>query len=310
MKAVTYNIRYGLGLDNRYDLERIANAVRDADIISLQEVERFWRRSGMTDQPERLGELLPDYYRVYCPSLDVDASTRDANGGIINRRRQFGLMLLSKRPVISARMIALPQLETVDFFSRVNLSISGAIEVVTATPAGVLRVYSLHLSSVSSRERLLQIDTLLNMFAYSKRNRATVSRNDMPTDPIEAKNFVRMNWSNDEATPPAPEHTLFMGDFNSLEESPEYIRFAGEIDPVYGRGMHSDDLIDSWSVAKETIGHPTSWWPDPPDRAPGKALRLDYCFVSMGLASKVSRAWVDVDADGSDHKPYWVEFNV
>ena len=306
MNAVTYNIRYGMGLDNRYDLERIANAVRGADVIGLQEVERFWRRSGMTDQPKQLGESLHDYYWVYCPSFDVDASTLDANGGIINRRRQFGTMLLSKQPILSARMIVLPQLETVDLFSLVG----GAIEVVTSTPAGVLRVYSIHLSSISSRERLLQIDTLFNAFAYSNRNRGATVRSDIPTDPIEAENFVRMNWSNGEPNPPAPEHTLFMGDFNSLEESPEYIRFAGEIDPVYGRGMHSDDLVDSWSVAKETIGQPTSWWPDPPDRAPGKALRLDYCFVSTGLASKVSRAWVDVDADGSDHKPYWVEFDV
>ena len=46
-----------------------------------------------------------------------------------------------------------------------------------------------------------------------------------------------------------------------------------------------------------------------PDRAPGHALRLDYCFASSGLASSVSRAWVDVDADGSDHKPCWVEID-
>ncbi len=38
MKIVTYNIRYGLGLDNQYDLERIADSVRGADIIGLQEV--------------------------------------------------------------------------------------------------------------------------------------------------------------------------------------------------------------------------------------------------------------------------------
>jgi len=49
IKIITYNIRYGLGLDQRYDLDRIADTVRDADIIGLQEVERFWRRSGMID---------------------------------------------------------------------------------------------------------------------------------------------------------------------------------------------------------------------------------------------------------------------
>jgi len=37
MKIVSYNIRFGLGLDQRYDLGRIADTVRDADIIGLQE---------------------------------------------------------------------------------------------------------------------------------------------------------------------------------------------------------------------------------------------------------------------------------
>jgi endonuclease/exonuclease/phosphatase family metal-dependent hydrolase len=52
MKLVTYNIRFGLGLDQQIDLGGIAGAVQDAGIIALQEVERFWKRSGMVDQPE------------------------------------------------------------------------------------------------------------------------------------------------------------------------------------------------------------------------------------------------------------------
>lgn len=44
MKLATYNIHYGLGKDERYDLARIAKDVAGADIIALQEVERFWPR--------------------------------------------------------------------------------------------------------------------------------------------------------------------------------------------------------------------------------------------------------------------------
>ncbi|TIX17052.1 MAG: EEP domain-containing protein, partial [Mesorhizobium sp.] len=40
MKLVTYNIQYGIGLDDRYDVSRIADAVRGADVIALQEVTR------------------------------------------------------------------------------------------------------------------------------------------------------------------------------------------------------------------------------------------------------------------------------
>jgi len=102
MKLVTYNIRYGLGLDQCYNLERIAETVHGADIIALQEVERFWERSGMTDQPEVLGQLLKGYFWVYCLAFDMDASEIQENGHILNRWRQFGTMLLSRWPIISS----------------------------------------------------------------------------------------------------------------------------------------------------------------------------------------------------------------
>ncbi len=61
MKIVTYNIQFGLGKDGRFDLERIAGEVDGADIIALQEVERYWQRSGNVDQPARLGQILDRY---------------------------------------------------------------------------------------------------------------------------------------------------------------------------------------------------------------------------------------------------------
>lgn len=305
MKVVTYNIRSGFGLDHRCDLERIVNAVRGADIIGFQEVERGWRRSAMVNQPERLGELLAHYHWVYGPSFDVDASTLLDDGRVRNRRRQFGPMLMSKWPILSTRRIVLPYLATVDHFNFA----AGAIEGVVAAPAGPLRVYSIHLSSISARERLLQIDTLLEDHDRACRAGTVWTGNPDPTGSSGAGDLAFLDWSNGEPAPPVPRHTLFMGDFNSVEESSEYVRIAGEHDPFYGRGMHCGDLVDTWAVAREKIGDPTSWWPDPPDRAPGYALRLDYCFVSTGLAARVSRAWVDVGASGSDHKPYWVEFD-
>lgn len=77
MKLVSYNIRFGLGLDQQIDLGRIADTVRDADIVCLQEVERFWKRSGGSDQPEILRGHLKEFYSVFCPAFDMDASERD-----------------------------------------------------------------------------------------------------------------------------------------------------------------------------------------------------------------------------------------
>ena len=58
MKLVSYNIQYGRGRDGVFDLPRIADAVAGADVIALQEVERYWQRSGMVDQAGELAGLL------------------------------------------------------------------------------------------------------------------------------------------------------------------------------------------------------------------------------------------------------------
>ena len=305
MKIVTYNVRFGLGVDQCYNLERIAAEIEGADIIGLQEVERFWRRSGMVDQPQVLGELLKEYYWAYCPSFDVDASTANEDGSILNRRRQFGPMLLSRWPIRSTRSLVLPQLPASELISMAT----GALECVIETPLGPLRIYSLHLSALTPHERLLQIDTLMENHKEIEHCGTVMMAAGNHNNPAEAQHIVDLDWNNGEPPLPTPVHTVFLGDFNSTEESSEYIRFVGEADPIFGRGVHSKSFVDSWSVARERTGSPESWWPDPPDRLPGHPLRLDYCFVSTALASKVNRCWVDTKAVGSDHRPYWVEFD-
>ncbi len=32
-------------------------------------------------------------------------------------------------------------------------------------------------------------------------------------------------------------------------------------------------------------------------------MHLDYCFLSAGLVSRLTDAWIDYDAKGSDHLP-------
>ena len=38
--------------------------------------------------------------------------------------------------------------------------------------------------------------------------------------------------------------------------------------------------------------------------------RIDYCFVSSEHASRIRRAWIDEDADRSDHQPIWTDIDV
>ena len=68
MKIVTCNIQYGRGRDGRFDLDRIADAVSGADVIALQEVERFWSRSGGVDQPRLIARRFPEHHPAGCRS--------------------------------------------------------------------------------------------------------------------------------------------------------------------------------------------------------------------------------------------------
>src|SRR5262249_1428506 len=100
MKIATYNIHYGVGTDGKLNLERIVEAVGDADIIALQEVETNWDRSGNTDQPALIGSLLPEHDIAWGPTIDSWKLARNSapRRGV---RRQFGNMLLSRFPIIS-----------------------------------------------------------------------------------------------------------------------------------------------------------------------------------------------------------------
>ena len=304
MRVVTYNIRFGWGLDGRVDLARIAESVRDGDIIALQEVERFWRRSGMADQPAELARLLEDHYWVYGPAFDVDASERGPNGEIVNRRRQFGTMVLARWPIRASRLLVLPKTATVHHF---NMDL-GALECVIDTALGPLRVYSLHLGSLSAPERLGQIERLLARHREVAASGGPWTGDLDVQDPAERAQSALFDWSNGEPRLAMPETALLLGDFNSEPDSAEYERIVGPVDPAAGRVAYRGGFVDSWTTANGEAAEGATWWPDPPDRAPRRGMRLDYCFASAELAGAIRRAWIDQAAQGSDHRPYWVEF--
>ncbi len=302
IKLVSYNIRFGLGLDQRINLERTAKAIQDADIIALQEVERFWKRSGMTDQPEILSEHLKDFYWSYCPAFDVDASER-LDGVIVNRRRQFGTMILSRWPIIMSRSIVFPKLGTVHEF---NMD-TGAIECIIDTPSGTLRVYSVHLSAISKQDRLLQLDYLLSFYRGARVSGGAWTGGYPDIDRTKDQFSLEQNWSNDETSPLMPNGTIMMGDFNCGPDSEEYEKMVGSMDPCRGRIGHLNSFVDGWITAKSRLGGSFTWKANPENNKQNKGLRLDYCFVNPILSKNVEEAWIDKDADGSDHQPVWIK---
>ena len=213
MKLVSYNIQYGFGGDGRYDLARAARVVAGADIIALQEVERHWRRTNLDDQPEILSRLLPDYHWVYGPAFDMDAS-ESRDGRVVNRRRQFGTMVLSKLPIVWSRLHALPMRRTVRPLNTRN----AALECMIRTPAGPVRVFSLHLAHIAAEERLEQIDYLLD------EHRRAVSEGGPWSG---ADDEPSREWTHGEPEPENPLAAIWMGDFNMEPGSAEYRRIVG-----------------------------------------------------------------------------------
>ncbi len=293
MRLVTYNIQYSRGKDDRYDLERVVSSVADADLIALQEVERGWPRTEFIDQPARLGELLPDHYWVFAPTFDMHGGGQAHE----NRRRQFGPMLLCRRPIIWSRAHVLPKLASVDHF---NMD-TGALECAIETSVGVVRFFSLHLSALDSRERVLQTEFLLDL------NAQAVACGAAWTGPPVSGGSA--DWSADAPRPETSRHAVLLGDFNSEPTDPVYDLLLGPRDHYAGRVPRVDSFVDVWARAhNDEQAEPT--WYLPPGYPDSRDKRLDYGFVSAELASRVTDTWVDREALGSDHQPVWIEMEL
>jgi len=68
IEVASYNIQYGVGQDGRYDLDRTIEAVKDKDIVCLQEVTTNWRVCNRDHQPEILATGL-NRFTALCSGL-------------------------------------------------------------------------------------------------------------------------------------------------------------------------------------------------------------------------------------------------
>ena len=289
VRFVTYNTQYCTGLDGRTDVQRIVDAVHGADVICLQEIDRFWKRTGYADQAAAITESFPDHYWTYGAAMDVDASYRGDSGRLVNRRRQFGNMVLARWPLLMVRNHLLPKLHL-----RTPMSLQrAALETVVDLPDGPCRVVSVHLAHAAASERHLQIERLLSILHHAPNDGGAWSGRAIP-----------QGWDLDGPPQAQPARTIVMGDFNIVPESSEYARICGLVDPAHGSLSTVVDFLDLWAVAKNTNDDGAT------HHGQEGSKRLDYAFVTGELAERLSRIWVEQSATGSDHKPLWVELSL
>jgi len=285
MKVVTYNIQFGLGKDGRNDLQRIASTVAGAQIIALQEVERNWEHSGRVDQPEKLAGYLPDYYWVYGPYFDVDASRKNPDGTIGNARRQFGNMVLSKTPILSTRLFPLPKSATID---QRNMAVGMQETVVRQGEGKALRIYNTHLSARSAKDRLIQTQLMRDIIARAP-SEGSAWTGSSP-DPL---------WREDKFVLPMPEEFVLLGDFNHGPDDTEYSHLMQS-------SGNECDLFDCWTLTGNAPEKGATYFPA---ANPQDAKRIDFAFVGHRLKKRISKAWIDTEAQGSDHQPYWISID-
>jgi len=291
MKIVSYNIHYGIGKDERYSLERVVDAVSGADIVALQEVERYYDGSRAPRQPEDIAALMPAYYWVYDAAFDVDCSTIRADGSIANRRRQHGQMLLSRWPIIARRYFPLPRLYVDDEF---NMQM-GVLEGVIKTPLGALRVYNLHCGSISAARRRLPSAFILDLVRNAPLQGGAWSGPN--------GEFAERDWCAGMAQPPMPQSAIVLGDFNMQPGSDEY-RLLCRAQGPSGAPL----LTDLWALHNPDR-QVLSWHSNPAKPGPAQSALLDYCLLSGDLLVSARNCWIDEAAAGSDHQPLWAELD-
>jgi endonuclease/exonuclease/phosphatase family metal-dependent hydrolase len=288
VRVITYNIQYGKGRDERYDLDRTIRALAEADIICLQEVEAYWDRSGNVHQVEYIAEKL-GMFAMFGFTVDVHKTLREPDGSVRHVRRQFGNAIISRWPILASRTFLFPKLNPLNAHSIQR----GISEATIHTAIGPLRVYTSHFSHLCDEERLVHAKFTLDLH-----------RRAIAEGPVLHGNHPDTTWLEN---PPlaVPENALLMGDLNLTPSTAVYSLLSGGTSHMYGRLHLPDGFVDAWVAAgnSEDEGHTAyrDW-----DSKVGK--RIDYVFASPALASRIRSATVLTEVDASDHQPLAVTF--
>ena len=155
MRALTFNIRHGVGLDGVLDLERVARLIEEAtaDVVALQEVDRHLSaRSGYLDQAGWLAQRL-DMDMAYGPVVDLGPAESGPEGA----RRQYGIALLSRAALREPRNLLLTRPRGGEQ--------RGLLGAVVDVAGQAVRVFCTHLQHRSRTERLAQATQIAESLA-------------------------------------------------------------------------------------------------------------------------------------------------
>lgn len=118
LRVCSYNINAGIKAEFQFNLLIDDICEKDPDVIGLQEVDRFARRSGFVDTVKMFSELSDYDYYAYFVATDI--------GGTDERRGDYGLGILSKYPILSTEQWDLESgKEEQRILARAEIEVSG-----------------------------------------------------------------------------------------------------------------------------------------------------------------------------------------
>jgi endonuclease/exonuclease/phosphatase family metal-dependent hydrolase len=230
--------------------------------------------------------MLGDRYTVFGPGFDMDASTVEA-GRVVNRRRQFGPMVISRWPILWSRLHLLPLAPMLDPINTQTC----ALEACIAAPSGPFRVVSVHLAHVGVGERLAQIAAL---------KAALVQVGPWSgTDDEPAR-----NWTESLPEPPCPAEMLWLGDFNSEPGSEEHRAIVGDT-PYHTGARYRGAMVDAVAALGQQLHTHEKLI-----AGQVRLRQLDHVFVDATYVPRLRRVWVDGGCAASDHLPLWAELDL
>ncbi|MHA1266642.1 MAG: endonuclease/exonuclease/phosphatase family protein [Candidatus Helarchaeota archaeon] len=229
---MTYNIHFGVGMDDKLDLERIVQniLVENPDILGLQEVETGRITSQGVDMARWFARALGMYY-YYVPAVNEHA---------------FGCALLSKYPIINISSWQLPtiQLERVMLRGTIQLNSTFWIDVFVT-----------HLG-LENDNTTAQIEFILGQTALVTRPKVLMGDFNLLDNTSQIGNVTAIGGFNDTAKDyafPLPPGNTFDSWNTTLATSQPYER----IDYIFASDFTS--IVDSHVVADMIPGIIAAW---------------------------------------------------